>query len=395
MAYTIIRGGWVLDIRAGTAEPADILIEDDTIREIGPPGCSGARGGARDLGGAAADPSRPRQCPYPLARQSRQGDGRPLDPRIAARRGAVDRRQPHRRRPPSVGADRRGRDGAEGLHRAVRSVFRMAGADPRRHRVGRLGLCRSRHARGDRADGRRPQLLRGDPRSRRRPAARAAGARRGAAPARPARRRWRRSATRCTTGRSTATISARPSRRRSRIIARTNSSSAAPRWRAISMSGCTAMSPSRRCRPWPSLRLYGSTQTAHLDRLGVLGPHFTVAHGVWLDHDDMARLGDKGASVAHNPGSNMRLGSGLADTRGMLDRAGQSRDRHRRRVVLRQSEHVRGDAARLVRLEGAGAGMAALADDRARRRSRRPRAAPACSASTASAGSRRAGRPIS
>jgi len=39
MAYTILRGGRVLDIAAGTAEPADILIEDDTIRELGPPGC--------------------------------------------------------------------------------------------------------------------------------------------------------------------------------------------------------------------------------------------------------------------------------------------------------------------------------------------------------------------
>ncbi|HEY1299486.1 MAG TPA: amidohydrolase family protein, partial [Stellaceae bacterium] len=68
------------------------------------------------------------------------------------------------------------------------------------------------------------------------------------------------------------------------------------------------------------IRLYGRTQTAHLDTLGVLGPHFTVAHGVWLDHDDMARLGDNGASVAHNPGSNMRLGGGLADSRAMLDR---------------------------------------------------------------------------
>ena len=39
MTQTILRGGRVLDIAAGTAEPADLLIEDDTIREIGPPGC--------------------------------------------------------------------------------------------------------------------------------------------------------------------------------------------------------------------------------------------------------------------------------------------------------------------------------------------------------------------
>jgi 5-methylthioadenosine/S-adenosylhomocysteine deaminase len=67
------------------------------------------------------------------------------------------------------------------------------------------------------------------------------------------------------------------------------------------------------------LRLYGKTLTAHLDELGVLGPQFTVAHGVWLDNEDMARLGDHGASIAHNPGSNMRLGAGLADARAMLD----------------------------------------------------------------------------
>src|SRR5438128_6021416 len=69
------------------------------------------------------------------------------------------------------------------------------------------------------------------------------------------------------------------------------------------------------------LQRYGKTLTAHLDDLGVLGPHFTVAHGVWLDDDDMERLGDHGASVAHNPGSNMRLGNGLADMRAMLEHA--------------------------------------------------------------------------
>jgi 5-methylthioadenosine/S-adenosylhomocysteine deaminase len=67
------------------------------------------------------------------------------------------------------------------------------------------------------------------------------------------------------------------------------------------------------------LKRYGKTQTAHLHDLGLLGPDFTVAHGVWLDHDDMQRLADHGSSVAHNPGSNMRLGNGLADVRGMLE----------------------------------------------------------------------------
>ncbi len=67
------------------------------------------------------------------------------------------------------------------------------------------------------------------------------------------------------------------------------------------------------------VKRYGRTLTAHLDKLGLLGPDFTVAHGVWLDPDDMRILAGHGASVAHNPASNMRLGSGLADLRAMLD----------------------------------------------------------------------------
>ena len=68
------------------------------------------------------------------------------------------------------------------------------------------------------------------------------------------------------------------------------------------------------------LQWYGKTATAQLDALGALGPHFTVAHGVWLDDDDMRRLGDRGASIAHNPGSNMRLGNGFGDMHAMLAR---------------------------------------------------------------------------
>ncbi len=68
-----------------------------------------------------------------------------------------------------------------------------------------------------------------------------------------------------------------------------------------------------------AIKTRGETQTVLLERLGLLGPGFVAAHGVWLDQDDMQRLGAAGASVSHNPGSNTMLGSGLADVRQMLD----------------------------------------------------------------------------
>ncbi|HYE89989.1 MAG TPA: amidohydrolase, partial [Terriglobales bacterium] len=64
---------------------------------------------------------------------------------------------------------------------------------------------------------------------------------------------------------------------------------------------------------------YGVTLIAHLAKLGVLGERFCAAHGVWLDGDDIKRLGAAGGAVAHNPPSNMRLGSGIAAVRLMLD----------------------------------------------------------------------------
>jgi guanine deaminase len=68
-----------------------------------------------------------------------------------------------------------------------------------------------------------------------------------------------------------------------------------------------------------ALKRWGKSLTAHIDELGLLGPGFSVAHGVWLDDDDMRRLADHGSSVAHNAGSNMRLGCGIADARRMLE----------------------------------------------------------------------------
>lgn len=64
---------------------------------------------------------------------------------------------------------------------------------------------------------------------------------------------------------------------------------------------------------------YGMSLAAHLDRIGLLSERFTGAHCVWLDQDDMRRLSANGARVAHNPGSNLRLGSGIAPARAFLD----------------------------------------------------------------------------
>jgi guanine deaminase len=67
-------------------------------------------------------------------------------------------------------------------------------------------------------------------------------------------------------------------------------------------------------------KIYGTTLVGHLAALGMLSPRFCVAHGVWLDEDDRKRLADAGCSVSHNPGSNLKLGSGVADMRRMLER---------------------------------------------------------------------------
>ena len=65
--------------------------------------------------------------------------------------------------------------------------------------------------------------------------------------------------------------------------------------------------------------VHGRTAVSHLAKLRLLGPRFMAAHSVWLDNDDIRLLADHGASVAHNPGSNLRLGSGLARMRRFLD----------------------------------------------------------------------------
>ncbi len=67
------------------------------------------------------------------------------------------------------------------------------------------------------------------------------------------------------------------------------------------------------------MQRYGMTLTHYMDSLGLVGPNFTVAHGIWLDDDDLRLLADRGASLAHNPVSNMKLGNGMLRLRRALD----------------------------------------------------------------------------
>jgi cytosine/adenosine deaminase-related metal-dependent hydrolase len=69
-----------------------------------------------------------------------------------------------------------------------------------------------------------------------------------------------------------------------------------------------------------SRELFGATLVGRLDRLGVLAPDVSMAHGVWLTDAEFDILARSGASIVHNPASNLKLGSGVARVREMRRR---------------------------------------------------------------------------
>lgn len=66
-------------------------------------------------------------------------------------------------------------------------------------------------------------------------------------------------------------------------------------------------------------RRYGTTPVRLLDKIGFLDDKTVIAHAVWIDGEEMEMLAKRKVSVAHCPSSNMRLGSGIAKVREMLD----------------------------------------------------------------------------
>jgi 5-methylthioadenosine/S-adenosylhomocysteine deaminase len=55
---------------------------------------------------------------------------------------------------------------------------------------------------------------------------------------------------------------------------------------------------------------HGERPAHYLDRLGLLSERTILAHGVWLDPDELALIAERGATVVSNPAANMKLAVG-------------------------------------------------------------------------------------
>ncbi|MHC1593318.1 MAG: amidohydrolase family protein [Methermicoccaceae archaeon] len=64
---------------------------------------------------------------------------------------------------------------------------------------------------------------------------------------------------------------------------------------------------------------YGRGIVPAMDEAGVLGKDVLAAHCIWLSQEDRRILHRRGVKVSHNPVSNMKLASGIADVPEMLD----------------------------------------------------------------------------
>jgi 5-methylthioadenosine/S-adenosylhomocysteine deaminase len=76
--------------------------------------------------------------------------------------------------------------------------------------------------------------------------------------------------------------------------------------------------------PWERgflMEKYGMTPVDFLENSGLLSvPVALLAHCVWMEEEEIEKMSCPSVQVAHNPSSNLKLGSGIAPLRGYLDR---------------------------------------------------------------------------
>jgi len=63
----------------------------------------------------------------------------------------------------------------------------------------------------------------------------------------------------------------------------------------------------------------GGSLIRHLERVGLLNERFTLAHGVWLQPEEIEQVARAGAHVALNPASNLKTRSGVAPVRAYVE----------------------------------------------------------------------------
>jgi 5-methylthioadenosine/S-adenosylhomocysteine deaminase len=68
-----------------------------------------------------------------------------------------------------------------------------------------------------------------------------------------------------------------------------------------------------------SIKKTGKPPISHLEEIGFLGPRVVAAHCVHVSTEEIKSLARHGVKVVHNPASNLKLSSGLAPVREMLD----------------------------------------------------------------------------
>jgi cytosine/adenosine deaminase-related metal-dependent hydrolase len=67
-------------------------------------------------------------------------------------------------------------------------------------------------------------------------------------------------------------------------------------------------------------KLGGRSLVRYVHELGLLSERMNIIHAVWTDEADMDLIAQAGATVAHNPISNLRLGSGVMPFRRLRER---------------------------------------------------------------------------
>jgi 5-methylthioadenosine/S-adenosylhomocysteine deaminase len=97
----------------------------------------------------------------------------------------------------------------------------------------------------------------------------------------------------------------------------------------------------------------GRRPVAHLAALGVLGPHLLLAHGVWLDDEEVELVLATGTAIAYCPWAYLRLGQGVTGVgrhADIVERGG--------RVALGCDASNAGDVVDILRATATAAGIA-------------------------------------